>query len=129
MSYSPSLGSVHKSTTALAHDMCHVIAGYEPTGQGEIALGAMQLALDDNDLHWMQFLGNLAVHEAGYITDAVAAKGPAMARAGAAQLIAEAIRRGERCTADFTGIDDVALVEAPLSEVRERFGVPPLAVS
>jgi len=44
-----------------------VISGYEPSGVGEIALGAMQLAMHDNDEHWVQMLGNLGVHEAGYL--------------------------------------------------------------
>src|SRR3954469_24649283 len=51
----------------VAHDMCHVIAGYEPVAEGEIALGAMQLALADTHAHWVGFLGNLAVHEAAII--------------------------------------------------------------
>ena len=51
----------------VAHDMCHVIGGYEPTGQGEIALGAMQLSVTDSDAHWIGFLGNLGVHEAGFL--------------------------------------------------------------
>ena len=49
----------------VAHDMCHVIAGYEPVAIDEIGLGAMQLAINDTDSHWLQFLGNLAIHEAG----------------------------------------------------------------
>lgn len=111
----------------VSHDMCHVIAGYEPDGPGEIALGAMQLAVQDSDLHWMQFLGNLAVHEAGYVTTTVADKGPALERPGAAGYVAQALRRGERCHGDFTRADHLALVERPLTEVRDRLGVAPLA--
>src|SRR5690349_10664782 len=37
----------------VAHDMSHVIAGYEPTGRGEIALGAMLLGTADTDSHWI----------------------------------------------------------------------------
>jgi hypothetical protein len=112
----------------VSHDMCHVIGGYEPTGPGEIALGAMQLAITDNDAHWIQFLGNLGVHEAGYLGGHVVPKQATLARPGAAATLADALRRGEQCTGDFTAADHLAMVELPLSEVRARFGVPPLTV-
>ena len=37
---------------------------YGPTGVEEIALGAMQIGIADTEGHWIQFLGNLGVHEA-----------------------------------------------------------------
>lgn len=111
----------------VSHDMCHVIAGYEPTGQGEIALGAMQLAVADNQAHWIQFLGNLGVHEAGFVqTGSLVPKTASLNREGAPELLGEAFLRGSECTGDFTAADHLALVELPLSEVRGRFGVPPL---
>jgi hypothetical protein len=111
----------------VGHDMCHVIAGYEPTGQGEIALGAMQLALTDSDAHWIAMLGNLAVHEAGFLgTGTLVPKTGTLTRPGAVELLADAFRRGEACTGDFTTADHLALVELPIDEVRARFGVPPL---
>jgi ubiquinone biosynthesis protein Coq4 len=110
----------------VSHDMCHVIGGYEPTGQGEIALGAMQLAITDSEPHWIGFLGNLSVHEAGYFTnEKITGKAAALTRGGAPELIAHAMRRGSQCD-DFTDIDHLALVERPLAEVREQFHVPPL---
>ena len=112
----------------VAHDMCHVIGGYEPTGQGEIALGGMQLAIADTPAHWMGFLGNLAVHEAGFLgTDEISPKTATLTRAGAPEMLAEAMSRGARCTGDFTTTDHLALVEVPIAEVRARFGVPPLS--
>jgi hypothetical protein len=112
----------------VSHDMCHVIGGYEPTGQGEIALGAMQLAVADNDAHWIQFLGNLGVHEAGFVhTDSLVPKTASLTREGASELLAEAFLRGSQCTGDFTAADHLALVGLPLSEVRANFGVPPLS--
>jgi hypothetical protein len=110
----------------VSHDMCHVIGGYEPTGPGEIALGAMQLAITDSDAHWIQFLGNLGVHEAGYLGAHAVPKQASLARPGAATMLAEAIRRGERCTGDFTRADHLEMVERPLDDVREEFGVPPI---
>jgi hypothetical protein len=109
----------------VAHDMCHVIAGYEPTGPEEIALGAMQLGVVDSDAHWVQFLGNLAIHEAGYFNDeSFVGKTATLQREGAAVLLAEALRRGSQCTGDFTSADHLALAATPLAEVRERYGVP-----
>ena len=40
---------VHTPAHYVSHDMNHVISGYEPTGPGEIALGAFTLAMNDND--------------------------------------------------------------------------------
>lgn len=56
----------------MAHDMTHVISGYGPSGLEEIALGAMQIGMADTEAHWVQFLGNLGVHEARFVhhTDA-----------------------------------------------------------
>src|SRR6476619_5930034 len=116
-----------KPAIMVAHDMCHVIAGYEPTGEGEIALGAMQLALADTHAHWVQFLGNLAVHEAGFLsTGSVTAKTATLTREGATDMLARAMLRGSQCTGDFAGAGHLALVALPLGEVRGRCGVPPL---
>lgn len=106
----------------VAHDMAHVIAGYGPDGVGEIALGAMQLAMTDSDEHWVQFLGNLAVHEVGYIGAGVV--DPALGRPGAVRTLAHAFDRGARCSADFSLIDHLSMVDEPLESVRSRFGVP-----
>ena len=115
-------------TVYVSHDMNHVISGYEPTGQGEISLGAMLLAMTGSHLHWVSFLGNLAVHEVGIIGNAhLAPKVGTLAREGAPELVAEAFRRGTRCTADFSTADHLSMVELPLEQVRERFGVPPLS--
>jgi hypothetical protein len=112
----------------VAHDMCHVIGGYEPTGPGEIALGGMLLALADTPGHWIGFLGNLAVHEAGVVTnESVTGKTATLTREGAPEMLARAMWRGARCTGDFTTVDHLALAHLPLEEVRARFGVPPVA--
>jgi hypothetical protein len=111
----------------VSHDMCHVIAGYEPTGPEEIALGAMQLALDDTDVHWLSFLGNLSVHEAGFLgVGALVPKNATLARDGAPEMLGRAFLRGSQCTGDFTKADHLALAATPLVAVREQFGVPPL---
>jgi hypothetical protein len=107
----------------VAHDMSHVIAGYEPTGVGEIALGAMQLAMHDNDEHWVQMLGNLGVHEAGFLAGRAAPS--ALAQPGAVEIVAHAFERGAQCPKDFTVVDHLARADEPLAAVRREFGVPP----
>jgi len=111
----------------VAHDMCHVIAGYEPVAEGEIALGAMQLALADTQAHWVGFLGNLAVHEAAIINkEGFVGKTATLERPGAAEYMVKAMVRGSQCTGDFTTADHLALAALPLADVRAQFGIPPL---
>jgi hypothetical protein len=116
----------HIPLTFVSHDMCHVIGGYEPVGVDEIALGGMQLAMTDTDMHWLQFLGNLGVHEAGYLGGAgLVPKEGTLARPGATETLAHALTRGSECTGDFTAADHLGLAERPLADVRAEFGVPP----
>jgi len=107
----------------VAHDMSHVIAGYEATGLEEVALGAMQIGIADTEVHWVQFLGNIGVHEARFIhhTDGP----PVLAAPGAMEVLAHAFDRGSATAEDFTLVDHLSMVDLPLEEVRERFGVPP----
>jgi len=115
----------HSPAMFVGHDMCHVVAGYEPVGVDEIALGAMQLTVADNDTHWMQFLGNLAVHEAGFLgTGDIVPKQATLARPGATDTLAHAMWRGSQCTGDFTSADHLARADRPLEDVRAEFGVP-----
>ena len=62
-----------ETTTApavfVAHDMCHTLTGYDTSGEEEIAVNSMQLALNDSDAHWLQLLGSLAIHEAGFFSN------------------------------------------------------------
>ena len=51
----------------VSHDMNHVITGYEPTGRGEIALGAFKLSMNDSEANWMASMANVLIHEAGLI--------------------------------------------------------------
>ncbi|MGH8982601.1 MAG: hypothetical protein ACRDY6_01845 [Acidimicrobiia bacterium] len=118
-------GDPHSPAIFVGHDMCHVIAGYEPIGVDEIALGAMQLTSADNDSHWMQFLGNLAVHEAGFVGSGdIVPKQVSLARPGATDTLAHAMWRGTQYTGDFTTADHLARADCPLEDVRAEFGVP-----
>jgi ubiquinone biosynthesis protein Coq4 len=116
----------HIPLTFVSHDMCHVIGGYELVGVDEIALGGMQLAVSDTDVHWLQLLGNLGVHEAGFLGAAdLTPRLGALARPGAADTLAHAMARGSQCTGDFTCADHMAMADRPLADVRDEFGVPP----
>jgi len=113
----------------VAHDMNHVIAGYGTTGQEETALSAMILGMADTDDHWVLLLTSLAAYELGLSkTETFVGKEAVMARAGAAPLVADALRRGAACTGDFSSTDHLALAHVPVADVREQFGVPPLDV-
>ena len=78
----------HTPAHYVSHDMNHVISGYEPTGPGEIALGAFTLAMNDNDANWLQFVANLVIHEAGLLKHgAIEPKASTMTRDGATDLV------------------------------------------
>ena len=81
----------HTPADYVSHDMNHVISGYEPTGPGEIALGAFTLAMNDNDANWLQFVANLVIHEAGLLKHGeIAPKASTLTRDGATDLLGEA---------------------------------------
>jgi len=116
------------SPLLIAHDFCHVISGYLPTGEGEIALGAMEFAMNDSEGTWGRFLSSLVIHEAGMARLAdFTAKEATLSRPGAADLLGEAFERGNRCTSDFSRIDHLAMADWTLSDVRAHFGVNPSA--
>ena len=117
------------NAVAVSHDMNHVIAGYEPSGQGEIALGAFQMAMNDSEENLVQFLGNLLIHEAGVLDPGgFSPKSGSLLRPGAIELLGEAFDRGSRCTRDFSHADHFSMAAWSLDEVREEFGVVPVTV-
>ena len=125
----------------VSHDMNHVIAGYEPTGPGEIALGAFKVAMGDTDANWMAFMTNLLIHEFGLmkhgsVEQFVPYGGEiypdelgqgALHLPGAPVLLAEAFARGLATTIDFSQLDHIAMAPRQLSELRAEFGVQPRA--
>ena len=110
----------------VSHDMTHVIAGIGTTAAAEVALSAFQMAMDDNDINVAALLSSLIVHEVGFgHAGKVTSESHTLDTPGAAELLASELARGSRCTADFSIIDHLAIVEVPLAEVRARFGVQP----
>jgi hypothetical protein len=111
----------------VAHDMCHLIAGYGPTAPEEVALAAFHLGMSDNDDHWVALITALAAYELGLApikNDAFEVKQAVLSRDGAAELMAKAYLRGRRCSGDTTVADHLALAPLPISEVRAMYGVP-----
>ena len=123
----------------ISHDMNHVIAGYEPTGPGEISLGAFKLAMSDTDANWMAFMTNLLIHEAGLLkhgstTQFIPYGGDiypdangqgALHLPGAASMLGEAFERGSAVHGDFSQIDHLGIAHRPLEEIRAEYGVVP----
>ena len=128
----------------VCHDMNHVIAGYEPTGIGEICLGALKLGMSDSDANWMASLTNFLIHEAGVFKpghkaqyeplgadgdpfDGLNGKRGVMTLSGAPEMLANALDRGTKCTDDFGAIDHIQMADMPLKQLRLEFNVmPPL---
>jgi hypothetical protein len=109
----------------IAHDFTHVLAGYEPDGPGELALQAMLVSATDGDHHFSSFCVSMSLHEAGlFDSDIVADKAGTLARPGAAEELADAIRRGAQCNTDFATIDHLARVDEPLEDLRRELSIP-----
>ena len=112
----------------VAHDFIHVLSGIEPTGPGEIGLGAFQMAMDDNPVNAFAFLSPIIVHETGIsgVDNIVVTEG-ALSRPGAIDLLGESFARGSAVTGDFAAADHFAIAAMPLDEVRAQYGVRPPA--
>jgi hypothetical protein len=87
----------------------------------------MILGMADTDAHWVLLITSFAAYELGLSkTETFMGKEEVMAREGAATLLADALRRGAACTADFSSTDHLELAHLPVEAVRAQFGVPPL---
>lgn len=126
----------------VCHDMNHVIAGYEPTGIGEICLGAFKLSMNDSDANWMASMTNFLIHEAGVFKpghsaqyepvgadgdpfDGLKGQRGVMTLKGAPEMLADALERGSQCPMDFSTIDHIEMATIPLKEIREKYNVVP----
>jgi hypothetical protein len=115
----------HIPLTFVSHDMCHVIGGYEPVGIDEIALGGMQLAMADTDVHWLQLLTSACTRPAS--------SEPRTSRPGSARWVDRAPPRpsptrwleAPNAPATSPTSDHMAMADRPLADVRAQFGVPP----
>ena len=100
----------------VAHDSTHVIAGIAATDAGEIALSAFQLAMGDNPINQSALLASLITHEAGFMSanPTIEPTRASLDTPLAAQVLAQEMARGSRCSGDFSLVDHVALAPVPL---------------
>lgn len=114
----------------VAHDMTHVIAGIGTTAEAEVALSAFLMGMADDPVNRSALLASLIVHEAGFgDSNKVRAETAVLARPGAADLLATELARGGECTADFSRVDHLSMVDRPLADIRAEFGVRTPATS
>jgi ubiquinone biosynthesis protein Coq4 len=112
------------SPSLVHHDFDHVLAGYGTTAEGELALQAMLVGADSR--HFPGLLASLLLYEAGLVPFGdIEPTEAALARPGAAELFADALRRGGRCATDFSAVDHFASVERDLAELRAELGIDP----
>jgi len=115
-----------ESIPLLGHDMAHVIGGYDATPIGEICIGAMKLMVTDSDIHWLEFLGNVMIHETGITPENYEAHESALKDAANIDLMVRAMERGRDTKLDFSNGDHLSMIEWPIDEVRAHYGVPAL---
>jgi hypothetical protein len=115
-------GSVH----LFGHDMAHVIGGYDATPVGEISIGAMKLMITDSDIHWIEFLGNLLIHETGMVPEGYKSHEAALTDPESIRQVIRAMERGRETQKDFSNVDHLSMIDWPFEDVRAEFGVPPL---
>lgn len=106
------------------HDFGHVLAGYDTTPAGEIQQGAFQAGFVRHDGFMFLLFVILHFHWGVKITPiADAAEGLFHI-----PLVMHALQRGAACTVDLSDHWNFwEVVELPLEEVRERYGISPLS--
>lgn len=116
------------------HDWVHVLADYGTAPDGEIDVFAFIAATMQDQRGFVQFVFTLALFQNASV-DTVGGKHIPIARAdtlgepGAVDRLADAFWRASCCTADVMGgVDHFALADVPLSELRERWEIPPKGV-
>jgi hypothetical protein len=118
-----------KGLNLVSHDFSHVLSGYLPNdGVEEVALSAMIVSATDGESHFSALTASMALYEAGLfdVLDITPTTG-VLARPGSPEIFADAMRRGASCTADFAGLDHLALADEPLDKLRDELGIPPRA--
>jgi hypothetical protein len=110
----------------VAHDMGHVLAGYEANPVDEVALQAMLASATDGEKHFSSLVASLSLFEIGMLPfDGIEPKVGVMARPGAAAAFADAVRRGAACTADFGYMDHWAVIDRPLVDLQREMNIVP----
>lgn len=115
-----------ESIPLFGHDMTHVIGGYDATPIGEICVGAMKLMTTDSDIHWLEFLGNVMIHETGITPEGYEAHEAALKDPENVELLVQAMERGRATKIDFSTGDHLSMIDWPIEDVRAHYGVPAL---
>ena len=115
-----------ESIPLFGHDMTHVISGYDATPIGEICTGAMKLMVTDSDIHWLEFLGNVMIHETGISPEGYSAHEAALSHPENIELLVQAMERGRDTKIDFSIGDHLSMIDWPIEDVRAKYGVPAL---
>ena len=115
-----------ESIPLMGHDMAHVIGCYDATPIGEICIGAMKLMTTDSDIHWLEFLGNVMIHETGLTPDGYKEHESALKTPENIELLVQAMSRGRETTIDFSNGDHLSMINWPIEDVRAHYGVPAL---
>jgi len=79
----PSKGKRPNPRYSCCHDMNRRGSrAYEPTGPGEIALGAFKLALNNSDANWIGVIDERLIHEVGSCSSTAQSSSLPMAEGG-----------------------------------------------
>lgn len=116
-----------ESIPLFGHDMAHVIGGYDATPAGEICIGAMKLMITDSDIHWLELLGNVMIHQTGILFPGYTAHEPALSDPANIEMVRIAMERGRATERDFSVGDHLSMIDWQYTDVLEHYGVPPLA--
>jgi len=112
------------------HDWVHVLADFGTTVESELEVFAF-IARANDDLRAFSLLAMVvSLFETGYLRAGAGLfeSDPGhLARGGMATRVADAMRRGARCTGsvDFLRTDWFALADLPVGDARSHFGVIP----
>ena len=92
----------------------------------------MTYAINRDDDRWAALMNAFAVYQAGMTPGEVfgfVGTSAALARPGATDVLADALKRGGRCTGDFSRAHFAALAPLPIEAVRAQFGVLPVTAA
>lgn len=114
------------TVSLVAHDMSHVLGGYEANPVDEVALQAMLASTTDGERHFSGLMASLCLFEIAMMTvDDLVPKVGVLDRPGAAETFTDATRRGASCTVDFATVDHWAILDHDLDALRREFGIVP----
>lgn len=109
----------------IGHDFAHVLTGYEPVPEGELALQALLVAAPGGAHHTSGLLASLLLYEVGLLPfPDIEPKVGVLERDGSAELFVDAVGRGVEVETDIQALDHFALAERDLIALRAELGVP-----